>query len=63
MELILVGDRFEQELKPLVKSFFQNDPPVTQIEELDEELAWPIVTEGKLLYCTRDGEGDVITEP
>lgn len=63
MELILVGDRFEQELKPLVKSFFQNDPPETRIEELDEELAWPVVTEGKLLYCTREGEDDVVTEP
>ena len=49
MELILVGDRFEQELKPLVKSFFQNDPPQVKIEELDEELAWPVVSEGKLL--------------
>lgn len=63
MELILVGDRFEQELKPLVKSFFQNDPPQVEIEELDEELAWPVVMEGKLLYCTREGEEDVVTEP
>ena len=63
MELILVGDRFEQELKPLVKSFFQNDPPQVEIEELDEELAWPMVSEGKLLYCTREGEEQVTTEP
>ena len=63
MELILVGDRFEQELKPLVKSFFQNDPPQVKIEELDEELAWPVVAEGKLLYCTRGGEEDIYTEP
>ena len=63
MELILVGDRFEQELKPLVKSFFQNDPPVAQIEELDEELAWPVVAEGKLLYCIGEGKERVVTEP
>ena len=63
MELILVGDRFEQELKPLAKSFFQNDPPQVKIEELDEELAWPVVTEGKLLYCTRECEEEIYTEP
>ena len=50
MQLIMMGDLFEQELKPLVKSFYQNENLETEIEDFDEELTWPEVREGRLFY-------------
>ncbi len=54
MQFVMMGEQFEQELRPLVKSFFQDEPVETEVQFFDEELAWPSVSEGKLLYCTND---------
>ncbi len=50
IQLILAGDMFEQELKPLVRSFFQTSQIEVTVTGWDEELE-PVRVEGeKLLY-------------
>jgi len=50
MQLYIIGSRFEQELKPLVRSFYQNENLEAEIRDWDEELEKPVVSDGKLLY-------------
>ena len=50
MQLVIVGDRFEQEIKPLVNSFFQNEPVETEIRDFDEEVKNAYVEENRLFY-------------
>lgn len=50
MQLIIVGDRFEQEIKPLVKSFFQNETLETELRDFDEEISAARVKDGHLYY-------------
>ena len=48
--LILAGDMFEQELKPLVRSFFQGAELEVTVADWDEELEQVKIADGKLYY-------------
>ena len=49
-QLILAGDLFEQELKPLVRSFFQGESLEISLTDWDEELEQVRFADGKLYY-------------
>lgn len=57
MQLIIVGDRFEQEIKPLVKSFFQNEPVETELRDFDEEIKNARIKDGHLYYDEYEQDG------
>ncbi len=51
MKLIIAGARFEQEIKPLVRSFYQNEDLETEIKDWQEEVDTFGIENGLVIYC------------
>lgn len=54
-DLIINGSEFEQELRPLVKSFYQNHIFNVEVNDFEPDLVWPCIQNERLVYP--DGKG------